>query len=268
MLASVCQFDDDEEAAFAYAESLVTPRPSRPAISNRASQTMNDAANAMRARDVHAVVGFYADKFTYDDRRRLSGDPINDRAELRAAAERILAQYTRFEARTLAVRGERLQLAWTRSSDDAGNETSQLHVTEVDDEGRIAYEGRFDGDNFEGAYRELERRYYADEGAAHAESGAMLGEVMTAINRGDLDRVFGELIAPGFRFESRSQLGLPGSHRCRASRQPRGARRNGRLGAHVVLDHPLAVAPLVSSCVKTARRSGWTTRISNGPGST
>ena len=46
-----------------------------------------------------------------------------------------------------------------------------LHLIEVDDDGRIAYEGRFDEDDFEGAYRELEHRYYAGEGAAYAEVG-------------------------------------------------------------------------------------------------
>ena len=39
-----------------------------------------------------------------------------------------------------------------------------LHVHEIGDDGRIDYEGRFDEDDFEGAYRELERRYYARRG--------------------------------------------------------------------------------------------------------
>ena len=38
--------------------------------------------------------------------------------------------------------------------------------------GASSIEGRFDEDDFEGAYRELERRYYAGEGAAFAEAGA------------------------------------------------------------------------------------------------
>ena len=58
---------------------------------------------------------------------------------------------------------------WSRWSDDAGNETTHLHVQEVDDDGLLVYEGRFDEDDFEGAYRELEHRYYAGEGAAFAE---------------------------------------------------------------------------------------------------
>ena len=170
-LASVCQFDDDEDAAFAYAETLVTPQPSLLAKVNKASQVLERAVKAMQANDAHTTTGFYADPFTYDDRRRINGDPIDDLTGLLAAAERILAQYNRFDNRTLAVRGDCLQLSWSRWADDAGNETTNLRLIEVDDDGRIVYEGRFDEDDFEGAYRELERRYYAGEGSAYAESG-------------------------------------------------------------------------------------------------
>ena len=36
---------------------------------------------------------------------------------------------------------------------------------EIGADGRIFYEGRFDEDDFEAAYRELENHYYAGEGA-------------------------------------------------------------------------------------------------------
>ena len=208
-LASVCQFDDDEEAAFAYADTLVTPRPTRLALTNRATETMDRAVAAMRARDARTTVDLYADPFTYDDRRRLSGDPIVDHDQLLAAAEHILAQYTHFEERTLAVRGERMQLCYHRWSDDNGNEATQLRLIEVDGGGLIAYEGRFDGDDFEGAYRELEHRYYSGEGAAYAESGATVAAIVTAHNRGDLETVFGELTDPQFRIENRSRSAFP-----------------------------------------------------------
>ena len=48
----------------------------------------------MQARDVDGLVAVYSDRFEYDDRRRLSGDPIDSGAALRAAIERILEQYT------------------------------------------------------------------------------------------------------------------------------------------------------------------------------
>src|SRR6202030_204952 len=87
--------------------------------------------------------------------------------------------------------------------------TNYLHVFELDDDGRIAYAGRFDEDDFEGAYRELERRYYAGEGAAYAEAGLVSVEWVTALNRGDLDRAFGEFATPDAHFENRSRTAFP-----------------------------------------------------------
>jgi hypothetical protein len=116
-----------------------------------------------------------------------------------------LEQYSRFDVRTLAVRGEQLHLGWGRWSDAAGNETAHLYVHEVDERGRIEYEGRFDEDDFEGAYRELERRYYAGEGAACAEAGMAIADYEIAKNRGDLDTLFGELSTPDLRIKSRSR---------------------------------------------------------------
>jgi hypothetical protein len=71
------------------------------------------------------------------------------------------------------------------------------------------YEGRFDEDNFEGAYRELTRRYCAGEGAAFAGPTTFLAEYLTAINKGAFDRVFRELTDPCMCVENRSRSGLP-----------------------------------------------------------
>ena len=155
------------------------------------------------------MFGWYSDGFTYDDRRRLSGDPITTGAALRIAQARILEQYSRFDLRTLAVRGERLHLGWGRWSNDAGFETTHLYVHEVGDDGRIAYEGRFDEDDFEGAYRELDRRYYSGEGAAFAEAGATATNWVIGFNRSDFDWIFGELTSPEVRFENRSRSVFP-----------------------------------------------------------
>ena len=93
-------------------------------------------------------------------------------------------------------------------SDDSGNETSDLIVLEVDVDGRIIYEGRFDQD-FDGAYRELEKRYYTGEGAAFAEAGATVTEWTLALNRADFDTLFDELTASDFRIENRSRSAFP-----------------------------------------------------------
>ena len=77
LIASVRQFElDDEEAAFAYAETLVTPPPRRRlAVSNRASETGEASLLAMQSHDIDAVAAIFADQFVYDDRRRLSWRP-------------------------------------------------------------------------------------------------------------------------------------------------------------------------------------------------
>jgi hypothetical protein len=182
---------------------------SRLAVANRASKIVEAGFLAMRSHDIDGLVAVYSDRFDYDDRRRLSGDPIDSPAALRAAAARIVEQYPNMECRILAVRGERLEMHRSRWSDDAGNETTYLHVVEIGDDGRITYDGRFDEDDFEGAYRELDRRYYAGEGATFAEGGAVATACMIALNQNDFDRLFGELSAPGLRIENRSRAAFP-----------------------------------------------------------
>src|SRR6185369_11674922 len=148
------------------------PATSRLAVKNRASGTVDATWRAYRGHNISGAVADVSDRYVYDDRRRLSGDPIQGIAEMRAAAERALEPYPHSEWRTLAVRGERLELRWLRMWDDAGNEATTLNIFELDDHGRIECWRRFDEDDFEGAYRELERRYYSGEGAAYAEAGA------------------------------------------------------------------------------------------------
>jgi ketosteroid isomerase-like protein len=208
-LASLCRFEvDDEDAAFAYAEEKVRAASNRLAVTNRSCATVHAMNTAMQSRDIDGVVQCCSDLLVYDDRRRLGGDPIYGRAALQTAFERILEQYSRFEWRILAVRGDRLNLNWSCWSDDAGNQTAYLHVLEIDENGLQIYEGRFDEDDFEGAYRELDRRYYAGEGAAFAAGGAVSTAWMTALSRGDMDSV-GELSAPELRVENRSRTGFP-----------------------------------------------------------
>jgi class 3 adenylate cyclase len=219
-LVSACTFDiQDESAAFAYAEERMRETASRLAVRNLASQTADTAYTALRAHDVDGVVAAYSDQFVSDDRRRLGGSPVSDAATLRAAMTLLVEQYSRNEWRVLAVRGDRLALVWTRCWADDGFETIHLHVHEVGDDGRIVYEGRFDGDDFEGAYRELERRYYAGEGAAFAEAGAIGTEWVIALNQGDFDRVFRILTHPDFRVENRSSsvFGDPSAAELRAT---------------------------------------------------
>ena len=205
--ADLCEFElNDEEAAFAYAEERVRATSSRLAIINRASQTGEALLSALQTRDVDGAVACYIENPAYDDRRRLAGNPLPD---IRTANERVLEQYTEFEGRTLAVRGERLALGWTRWSNESGFETAYLVLHEIGDDGRIGYQARFDEDDFEGAYRTLTKRYCAAEGAAFAEGAVVETEWLIAASQGDFDRTFGELTDPAFRIENRSNSVFP-----------------------------------------------------------
>ncbi len=102
--------------------------------------------------------------------------------------------------------------------------------------------GRFDEDDFDSAYRELDRRYYAGDGAAFAEAGGLITDYMIAHNQGDLDRLFGELTAPDMRLRESVTLSLSGSLGRRVSCQRRGAVDDGVLGAGVAFGHEVAVA--------------------------
>ena len=120
-------------------------------------------------------------------------------------------------------------------------------MNEIGDDGRFVYDGRFDEDDFEGAYRELERRYYAGEGAAFAEAGDTVTKWTLALNRGDFDTLFDELTAADFRIENRSRSAFPD----RSAREYRTTLEE--LTAMVVsardvgLSHVLGVAELVRS---------------------
>ena len=156
--AFACQFDvDDEDIAFAYAEEQVRAISRPSAITNLATELLAGGFRALQAGEVDAMLACYSDDYVFDDRRSLSGDPFSGKDALRAATQRILQQFSSFEPRILAVRGERLSLGWSRWSDDAGNQTSHLHVVELDDDGLAARDIRFDEDDFEGAYQSSKR---------------------------------------------------------------------------------------------------------------
>jgi hypothetical protein len=206
-LASLCEFDvDDEQEAFAYAEEVVAARPSRLAVTNPGSESQRRWFQLV-ARDglESAPAPFINEQFQVIDRRAMPSAPcIGGEAGI-AGLRRLLADYPEIDAVTLAVRGESLALIEWRCRNPSGFEATYLNVHEFDDTGEVLEQVRFDGDDFEGAYRELEQRYYAGEGAAYAAGGALQIEYFIALNQDEPDRAFGELTAPDFRMTSRSR---------------------------------------------------------------
>jgi hypothetical protein len=210
ILTAICEFDIEfETQAFAYTEELTQANASRLVLANRACTVFQQLAQAMMRGDAQAASERVGDGYVLDDRRRYSGDPIQGRIQAQRALERILAQFSHFERRVLAVRGENLVLYSSQWSDDSGNETAHLHLLELDAAELIGCEARFDPDDFDGAYRELEERYYAGEGSAAARSGLNNADYVAAMNQGDFDTMFTELSWPDLRVENRSRSGFP-----------------------------------------------------------
>lgn len=204
---SMCDFEpEDEAAAFAYAEQLVAARSSRLAVANVATDGERRVHERLGQPDFDpAFLSFTHEQVRLVDRRAMPGTPWFGRKAALVNFRRFLIDYPDLDIVPLAVRGERVALVEYRGRTPGGYEATYLNVNEVDAAGQLVEQVRFDGDDFEGAYRELEQRHYTGEGAAFAAGGALQADYVTALNRRDLDRVFGELSTPDFRITTRSR---------------------------------------------------------------
>ena len=165
----------------------------------------------------------------------------------------------------MAVRGERLQLARTRWSDDAGNETTYLQVIELSGDGRIDYHAAFDEDGFVDAYRELENRYFAGEGVAFAEAGAITTDYMIAGNReiSTCSSAISPLPVSTSRTAHAPAFPIA---RPRNIKPPERTVRDDGLGAVVEHSHVLALTDL-SSAAKYGKPAAKTANCTHGTGS-
>jgi hypothetical protein len=143
--------------------------------------------------------------FQVVDRRAMPAAPCIGREAGIVGLRRLLADYPEVDVVTLAVRGESLALVEWRCRNPSGFEATYLNVHEFDAIGQVVVQVRFDGDDFEGAYRELEQRYYAGEGAAFAAGGAVWTDYVVGTNRRDFDGVFSGVVASDFHLKCRSR---------------------------------------------------------------
>lgn len=97
----------------------------------------------------------------------------------------------RGESVALATRGERLALVRSTfvfaDADVGPSEITFLLVTEVDEHGRIAAYVRFDDDDLEAAYAELDARFERGEGAAHPLAAKWLADYLRNFATRDWD---------------------------------------------------------------------------------
>ena len=144
------------------------------------------------ARDWDAFAEILADDISTEDRRRVVNAGIRqDRdAEIhdfRSAADLGVTSAT---SDVIATRGERLVLIrsrLSRSNEEPGAfYVDLLWLVEIDTNHRAAAWVTFDLDDFDAAIAELDARYLAGEGAAHAGTWSLIAGAFVALNRREL----------------------------------------------------------------------------------
>ncbi|MFZ1164986.1 BTAD domain-containing putative transcriptional regulator, partial [Mycobacterium sp.] len=158
-------------------------------LENAASRVCERWLASFAARDWDAVAQIVADDFYGDDRRALIGAGIHHGRdaiirEFQTATDLLVAQTV---SDVIATRGDRLILTRTRFSrvDESPDAfaVDLLYVIEINADERISAIIAFDSNDIDAAYAELDARYLAGEGAAHAPTWSVIAGVFVAHNR-------------------------------------------------------------------------------------
>lgn len=184
---------EDIEAAIAELDTLYTRlgehQPRRP--ENAASRLYERYKVLYAARDWGAVAELLADNIRTEDRRRvvnsgLRHGPHEVMAEILALAD--VGIDLAFDV--IATRGERLFLSRLRTTGPSekanGFHSVVLNILELDAHGKVVTRTTFDLDDFDAAMAELDARYLAGEGAAHARTWSVITQGVAALNRHEL----------------------------------------------------------------------------------
>lgn len=178
-------FDEaDLDTAIARFEELGRRAPE---LANAASRVFKHVWSHFAAGDWNAMAQTVADDYVGIDHRRVVAaetqhgrdDVIRD---LHAAAG---VGFTISMVSAIAIRGERLVLAWSRAAgrDPGGVQNDALNVVEVDGGARIARVVSYDLEDFDAAIAELDARYLAGEAMAHARTWSAILRSCTSLNQ-------------------------------------------------------------------------------------
>lgn len=182
-------------------------------LTNAASVVLEQFLAHFATQGWDAMADLIADDFCSDDRRSVLNAGIRRGRDVEMANWRATAEVWMSDVRAalVATRGERLALfRFTFESQDslpAALQAAALGVIGLNDDNRFASTVVFDPDDLDAAFEELETRYLAGEGAAHARTWSAIAASYAAINRGqlpstatdfvDVDHRRGAPMAPG-----------------------------------------------------------------------
>jgi ketosteroid isomerase-like protein len=199
---------EDRDRALARFAELAAPAPAESPFANAATRYNERFVRAWDARDWNAVREMHRAECHTDDRRRLMRIEGPTEDNLRFFFDQPHSCRT---ATPIATRGERLALSRVLLECDVEEwggaaAIDYLCVDEVDADGLSAAIVLFDPDDLDAAYAELDARFDAGEGAAHAHTLAAWRRWERAIATRDWNAL-GARRSPGFVFRDHRLLG-------------------------------------------------------------
>jgi hypothetical protein len=174
-------FDEtDLDAALARFDEL---QPEAPRLQNAATKVEQRFIACFANRDWSAMAELLSDDTAMDDRRRVVNGGIRRGRDAEIASEQAVADVgvTKYTQTMIAIRGGRLALS-RYSISDGWSGTTVLCVSEINAENQIAARVVFDPEDVDAAFEELESRYVAGEGAAHARTWSVIARACKAFN--------------------------------------------------------------------------------------
>ncbi|MEZ0350608.1 BTAD domain-containing putative transcriptional regulator [Mycobacterium sp. pR1184] len=203
--------ETDLDAALARFEELQEPTQQP---ENEATRIAKRFPVYMTTRDWDGMADILAADVSIEDRRPGANAGIrrgrkNSIDDMRAAVE---VGFTHITSKVVATRGNDIALMLVHASGSGPQDPDAFrldiyHVVEIDSDGRTKAVVVFDSDDIDAAFAELDARYLAGEGAAHAHTWSIVAEGYAALNRGDIppttadfadtDHRSGATMAPG-----------------------------------------------------------------------
>jgi hypothetical protein len=162
--------EDDLAGALARLDELSHGDGGRPPLENTASRVDARVIELLAAGADRELAELTAPGLHFEDRRHVVNFGAITIPGLVAQIEWLREEGFEVETpRVVAVRGDRLVLGRRTRRTPSGDAMTSLGVVEVDEQGRLLAVIQFDDEDIDEAVAELESRYAAGEGSAHAE---------------------------------------------------------------------------------------------------
>jgi hypothetical protein len=213
---------DDLDAAYAELDARYDagdarhhPKAAPQRFANAASASADAVSACMLAHDWRGFAACFSDDFRMSDRRRQVQLELDRDRYVAFSREMAEGRTGRVHSDLLATRGDRLALrrpVYEVMGGDVGlSEVAFLILSEVDARGRVVANVRWDADDLDAAYAELDARWTAGEAAAHPLAAKWLADYLRCFAARDWPAMTG-LFAPDLLGENHRLVGWGTRH--------------------------------------------------------